>query len=99
MIEPMIYEINIAFSEKDKASVNFFYQKFDDYGNKKLREVIRIVNGFAPEPIFEYKPPISIGLATLNAFTEEAQHAAKLSGASINAELVHVLNKWLMERT
>lgn len=94
------FEINIAISEDNKTSKNVFYQQFYDNGTHKAREIIRIVNEFAPEPkSYEYKSPISISLGVLNGLTEQAQLATKLSGSSINAELVHLLNQWMAERT
>jgi hypothetical protein len=95
------FQLNIS-QENEKGNLdNFYYQKFfDNHGVGKIREIIRIVNEFAPESkSFEYKPPIGLNLAVLNSMTEEAMQASKLSGSSINAELVHIFNKWLAERT
>ena len=94
------FEINIAISEDNKTSKNVFYQQFYDNGTYKAREIIRIVNEFPNEPKpYEFKPPISISLGVLNGLTEQAQLATKLSGSSLNAELVHLLNQWMAERT
>ncbi|CAB4123355.1 hypothetical protein UFOVP41_36 [uncultured Caudovirales phage] len=94
------FEINIAISEDNKTSKNVFYQQFYDNGTHKAREIIRIINEFGPEPKpFEFKPPILMDLPVLNCLTDEAKHATNLSGKSINAELVHLINKWFMDKT
>ena len=55
MLEPQIFEINIALCNEKKISENWFYQKFDDYAGTKFRQIIRIANGFPEEKSFEYK--------------------------------------------
>jgi hypothetical protein len=97
MIEPIMFEINIAASEKGKTSENFFYQKFDDYGSNKVREVIRIVNGFPrdKELRLDY-PQITIDL--LNEWTTIAREASNLTGNSLNWELLKIVNGWIQEK-
>ena len=95
MIEPILYDINIALVDKDKSE-NFFYQRFDDYSHNKVREVIRTVNGFLPEKKFHFNPP-QITIDVLNEWTTIAQEASKLTGNSINWELLKILNGWVQE--
>lgn len=97
MIEPQMYEINIALVDKDKSE-NFFYQKFDDHSFNKVREVIRTVNGFPPEKrLFINSPQLTIDY--LNGMTNDARALADQTGASLNWELLKILNAWILENT
>lgn len=97
MIEPLLYDINIALIDKNKSE-NFFYQRFDDYSHNKVREVIRTVNGFPPEKGFHlYKPQLTIG--DINGMTSDARGLADQTGASLNWELLKILNAWILENT
>ena len=74
MIEPILYDINIALVDKDKSE-NFFYQRFDDYSHNKVREIIRTVNGFPPEKkLFINSPQLTIDY--LNGMTTDAKALA-----------------------
>jgi len=93
MIEPIIFEINIALVDKDKSE-NFFYQRFDDYSHNKVREVIRTVNGFMPEKAFRLDNP-QLTIDYLNGMTTDAKALAEQTGQSINWELLKILNGWV----
>ena len=97
MIEPLTFEINIALVDKDKSE-NFFYQKFDDYAGNKIREVIRTVNGFPPEKPFCINNP-RLTIDYLNGMTDDARNMADQTGASLNWELLKILNAWILENT
>ena len=95
MIEPLVYDINIALVDKDKSE-NFFYQRFDDYSCIKIREVIRTVKGFPPEKkLFINSPQLTIDC--LNGMTTDAKALADQTGASLNWELLKILNAWILE--
>ena len=95
MIETQMYEINIALChEKGNLSENFFYQKFDDHAFKKVREVIRTVNSFPPEKNFRFNTP-QLTIDYLNGMTTDAKALADQTGASLNWELLKILNKWI----
>ena len=97
MIEPQMYEINISLChEKGNLSENFFYQKFDDHAFNKVREVIRTVNGFTPDKPFRLNPS-QLTIDYLNGMTDDAKAMADQTGASINWELLKILNKWINE--
>ena len=93
MIEPILYDINIALVDKDKSE-NFFYQRFDDYSHNKVREIIRVVNGFPPEKTFRIDNP-QLTIDYLNGMTDDAKNMADQTGASLNWELLKILNKWI----
>ena len=95
MVEPHTYEINISLcNDKGNLSENFFYQKFDDYAFNIVREVIRTVNGFSPDKSASLNPsPLTIDY--LNGMTDDAKAMADQTGASINWELLKILNKWI----
>ena len=95
MIEPLLYDINIALVDKDKSE-NFFYQRFDDYSHNKIREVIRTVNGFPPEKGFRINAP-QVTIDLLNNWTRDAQALADQTGASLNWELLKIINGWVLE--
>jgi len=95
MIKPQLYEINIALAnDKGNLSENFFYQKFDDYSCNKVREVIRVVNGFIPDKPFRLNQP-QLTIDYLNGMTDDARVMADQTGASLNWELLKILNKWI----
>ena len=99
MIEPQIFEINIAFANKENnLSENFFYQKFNDYDGKKVREVIRTINEFPSEKGFSIHNP-QLTIAFLDGMTKDAQALAEQTGQSINWELLKILNNWLFVNT
>ena len=99
MIEPQLYEINIALAnDKGNLSENFFYQKFDDYSCTKVREVIRIINGFVPDKPFELNSH-QVTIDMLNEWTNDARALADQTGASLNWELLKILNSWILENT
>ena len=99
MIEPQMYEINIALChEKGNLSENFFYQRFDDHAFNKVREVIRTVNGFPPEKNFCFNAP-QVTIDMLNEWTNDARALADQTGASLNWELLKILNSWILENT
>jgi len=97
MIEPLFYDINIALVDKNKSE-NFFYQRFDDYSRTKVREVIRTVNGFPPEKNFRFNPP-QLTIDYLHGMTTDAKALADQTGASLNWELLKILNAWILENT
>ena len=97
MIEPQTFEINISLSNnKGNLSENFFYQKFDDYSCNKVREVIRTVNGFVPDKPFRLSQP-QLTIDYLNGMTNDAKAMADQTGASLNWELLKILNNWMDE--
>ena len=93
MIEPLIYDINIALVDKNKSE-NFYYQRFEDYSHGKIREVIRTVNGFIPDKPFRLSQP-QLTIDYLNGMTDDARNMADQTGASLNWELLKILNKWI----
>jgi hypothetical protein len=92
------YELNIS-KEEDGKSENFYYQKFYDFHDwHKVREVIRIVNEFEPrKPINFCAPQLTIDY--LNDMTDDARNLADQTGASLNWELLKILNSWILENT
>ena len=99
MIEPQVYEISISLChEKSNLSENFFYQRFDDHAFNKVREVIRTVNGFPPEKNFRFNAP-QLTIDYLNGMTTDAKALADQTGASLNWELLKILNAWILENT
>jgi hypothetical protein len=89
------FEINIAISEDGiKPAKNVFYQEYFDEFGTKTREVIRVVNDYSPDKPFRLKEPV-LTIETLNGFTTDARAMADQTGASLNWELLKLLNKWI----
>lgn len=90
------YDINIAIVHEDEKTENIFYQRFTDEPYRgKAREIVRVVNNFDEPKRFPYKPSLTID--TLNGLTDDARVVACSTGASINWELLKLLNKWIDE--
>jgi len=90
------YDINIAIVHEDEKTENIFYQRFTDEPYRgKAREIVRVVNDFDEPKRFPYRPTLTIDY--LNGMTTEAKAMADQTGASLNWELLKILNKWIDE--
>lgn len=90
------YDINIAIVHEDEKTENIFYQRFTDEPYRgKAREIVRVVNDFDEPKRFSYRQTLTID--TLNGLTNDATALANQTGASINWELLKLLNKWIDE--
>ena len=90
-----IYQINISGPNDKGPNDNFFFQQFNDYNCKKVREIIRVINEFPPEKSFEFKKTITV--EELEEMTKFALNRVKHSGASLNYELAKHINAWIRE--
>ena len=91
------FDLNIALVEDDGKTENFYYQRFtDEPFTGKVREVIRVVNDFPPLKTFRFGSP-QLTIDYLNGMTDDAKAMADQTGASLNWELLKILNKWIDE--
>ena len=91
------YQINISGPNDKGPNDNFFFQQFNDYNCKKVREILRIINEFPPEKSYEFKKAKCMTTHELDDLTEKSRQIAKSSGATLNYELAILINSWVKE--